>query len=160
MFIPIEGALAVALQEDPGLTAEAVAANVAIATPTTLMTASELLPMCGRSNAKQERRDHRTPGGKIYDKLVGFIEEMNALGVRLNQAQTSYADAMAKLSSGRGNLTTQVAHLKKLGAKASKSLPANLMDESDDLLDESDSDSVLSDDSDPTEVKTNAGAGL
>jgi DNA recombination protein RmuC len=132
MFIPIEGALAVALREDPSLTAEAVAANVAIATPTTLMIALRTV-----ANVWQVERRNRNAetiaqrAGKIYDKLVGFIDDMVLRGTRLAQAQTSYGEAMSKLSSGRGNLTNQVAQLKELGAKSSKTIPPHLLDESE-----------------------------
>ena len=132
MFIPIEGALAIALQEDPSLTAAAVEANVAIATPTTLMIALRTA-----ANVWQVERRNRNAeiialrAGKIYDKLVGFIEEMNSLGSRINQAQISYSEAMSKLSSGKGNLVNQVSQLKDLGAKTGKSLPANVLDDHD-----------------------------
>jgi DNA recombination protein RmuC len=132
MFIPIEGALAAALQEDPGLTAEAVGANVAIATPTTLMIALRTVAnvwQVERRNKNAEIIARRA--GKIYDKLVGFLEDMTSLGNRIGQARVSYDEAMAKLSSGRGNLVNQVEQLKVLGAKASKSLPASVLDEND-----------------------------
>jgi DNA recombination protein RmuC len=132
MFIPIEGALAAALQEDPGLTAEAVGANVAIATPTTLMIALRTVAnvwQVERRNKNAEIIARRA--GKIYDKLAGFLEDMTSLGTRIGQARISYDEAMAKLSSGRGNLVNQVEQLKQLGAKASKSLPASVLDEND-----------------------------
>jgi DNA recombination protein RmuC len=137
MFIPIEGALAAALQAEPNLTAFAVENNVAIATPTTLMIALRTV-----DNVWQVERRNRNAeniagrAGKIYDKLVAFIEDMQSLGMRLNQARLGYDQAMGKLSSGRGNLVQQVDQLKSLGAKASKSLPANMLDtgESESLL--------------------------
>jgi DNA recombination protein RmuC len=130
MFIPIEGALAAALQEDPGLTAEAVESNVAIATPTTLMIALRTV-----SNVWQVERRNRNAemiaqkAGRLYDKFVGFLDDMTVVGNRMNQARASYDDAMAKLSSGRGNIVGQIANLKELGAKASKSIPSALLEE-------------------------------
>jgi DNA recombination protein RmuC len=132
MFIPIEGALAVALQAEPNLTAFAVENNVAIATPTTLMIALRTV-----ANVWQVERRNRNAeaiaarAGQLYDKLVGFVEDMAVLGNRLIQARTSYDDAMGKLSSGRGNLVRQVEQLKVLGAKTVKSLPAALLDDGD-----------------------------
>ncbi len=129
LFMPIEGALAAALQEDPNLTAEAVAANVAIATPTTLMIALRTV-----ANVWQVERRNRNAeliaqkAGKIYDKLVGFLEDMELLGNRLNQARAACDEAMSKLSSGKGNLVRQVEQLKHLGAKAAKSISADLLD--------------------------------
>ncbi len=137
MFIPIEGALAAALQAEPNLTSFAVENNVAIATPTTLMIALRTV-----DNVWQVERRNRNAeniagrAGRIYDKLVAFIEDMQSLGRHLNQARLGYDQAMGKLSSGRGNLVQQVDQLKSLGAKASKSLPANMLDtgESESLL--------------------------
>ncbi len=129
LFMPIEGALAAALSEDPNLTAEAVAANVAIATPTTLMIALRTV-----ANVWQVERRNRNAeliaqkAGRIYDKLVGFLEDMDLLGNRLNQARAAYDDAFGKLSAGRGNLVRQVEDLKHLGAKAAKAIPADLLD--------------------------------
>jgi DNA recombination protein RmuC len=129
MFIPIEGALAAALQAEPNLTAFAVENNVAIATPTTLMIALRTV-----ANVWQVERRNRNAesialrAGRIYDKLVGFLEDMGSLGSRLNQARLCYDQAMGKLSSGRGNLVQQVDQLKSLGARTSKTLPANMID--------------------------------
>jgi DNA recombination protein RmuC len=129
MFIPIEGALAAALQAEPNLTAFAVENNVAIATPTTLMIALRTV-----ANVWQVERRNRNAeniamrAGRIYDKLVAFIEDMQSLGKRLNQARLCYDQAMGKLSSGRGNLVLQVDQLKSLGARTSKTLPASMVD--------------------------------
>jgi DNA recombination protein RmuC len=133
LFIPIEGALAAALQETPTLTAEAVEANVAIATPTTLMIALRTA-----SNVWQVERRNRNAdeialrAGKIYDKLAGFVEDMTELGNRLGQARTSYEASLAKLSTGRGNLISQVEQLKKLGAKTNKALSARFVNDPED----------------------------
>jgi DNA recombination protein RmuC len=132
MFVPIEGALAAALNGDPNLTAFAVENSVAIATPTTLMIALRTV-----ANVWQVEHRNRNAeaiafrAGELYDKLVGFVEDMNALGSRLNQARASYDEAMSKLSSGGGNLLRQVEQLKELGARTSKSLPAGLLDDKD-----------------------------
>ena len=130
MFVPIEGALAAALQEDPNITSAAVDANVAIATPTTLMIALRTV----NSVWNVERRNRNAEAiaeraGKIYDKFVSFIDDLTTLQSRLNQARDSFDHAMTKLSSGRGNLMRQVEQLKSLGAKTSKSLPAELLED-------------------------------
>ena len=130
MFMPIEGALATALQADPELTAFAVQNNVAIATPTTLMIA--LRTVANVWNVERRNRNAENiaiRAGKIYDKLVGFLEDMGALGARLNQARNSFDEAMGKLSHGKGNLVQQVENLKSLGARTNKNLPPNLLDE-------------------------------
>ncbi len=129
MFVPIEGALAAALEEAPDMTSEALAQNVNIATPTTLMIALRT----AASVWQVERRNQNAEAiaaraGQLYDKFVGFTEDMQALGKRLDQAQTTYGDAMGKLTTGSGNLLRQVDMLKTLGAKTSKALPTNLLD--------------------------------
>ena len=130
MFVPIEGALAAALQGDPNLTAFAVENSVAIATPTTLMIALRTV-----ANVWQVERRNRNAeqiavrAGRLYDKLVGFVEDMNALGNRLHQARVTYDEAMGKLSSGTGNVLRQVEQLKVLGARTNKSLPTSLLDD-------------------------------
>jgi DNA recombination protein RmuC len=130
MFVPIEGALAVALQADPALTGFAAECNVAIATPTTLMIALRTV-----ANVWQVERRNRNAeliadrAGKLYDKFVGFLDDMGDMGVRLAKARESYDCAMGKLSTGRGSLVKQVEYLRELGAKTSKAMPQNLLDE-------------------------------
>ena len=64
----------------------------------------------------------------MYDKLVGFVTDLQQIGNRLDQTQKSYQSAMGKLSEGKGNLVRQAEQIRELGAKASKSLPADLID--------------------------------
>jgi DNA recombination protein RmuC len=125
MFVPVEGALAVALQEVPAITSEAVAQNVNLATPTTLMIALRT----AASVWQVERRNQNAEAiaaraGQLYDKFVGFVDDMNGLGGRIDQAQGCFHDAMNKLCHGAGNIVRQVDQLKTLGAKSKKTLPA------------------------------------
>jgi DNA recombination protein RmuC len=124
MFVPIEGALAVALQRDPNLTTYAVQNNVAIATPTTLMMALRTIEnvwQVERRNRNAEAIAERA--GHLYNKFVGFLEEMQKVGHRLDLAQASYRGAMSKLSTGNGNLVSQAEKLRELGARTNKALP-------------------------------------
>jgi DNA recombination protein RmuC len=128
MFVPIEGALAAALQGDPELTAFALESNVTIATPTTLMIALRTV----RSVWQAERRNQNAEAiaeraGRLYDKFVGFVGDLEGVGKSLRQAEDSYGAAMSKLSSGRGNLLRQVEQLKGLGARTTKALPPALL---------------------------------
>jgi DNA recombination protein RmuC len=128
MFIPIEGALAAALQNDPALTSYAAEQNVAICTPTTLMLALRTV-----ANVWQVERRNRNAediadrAGKLYEKFVGFVADMQALGEQLDKSRKTYEGALNKLASGSGNLIRQVERLKSLGAKTSKSLPQDLV---------------------------------
>ncbi len=129
MFVPIEGALALALESDPELTSYAVERNVAIATPTTLMIALRTVAniwQVERRNRNAEEIANRA--GKVYDKFVGFITDMEKLGERLDQAQKSYHAAWNKLRDGRGSITRQLEDLRQMGARASKALPRALID--------------------------------
>ncbi|NQV57043.1 MAG: DNA recombination protein RmuC [Rhodospirillales bacterium] len=134
MFVPIEGALAAALQEDPDLTLYAIDQNVQITPPNNLMALLRTI-----SNVWQvERRNHNAEeialrAGGLYDKFVGFTKDMEAIGASLDKAKGSYNTALGKMSSGRGNIVRQIEQLKEMGAKTSKSVAPDLLDESDHL---------------------------
>ncbi len=130
MFVPIEGALAVALGEDPGLTAAAAEANVAIATPTTLMIALRTV----RSIWDVERRHANADAiaqraGLLYDKFTGFADDMMKLGEQIERTERTHKQAMDKLRHGNGNLVRQAEQLRELGARTNKSLPPALLGE-------------------------------
>ena len=131
MFIPIEGALALALQRDPDITSHAVANNVAIATPTTLMIALRTVANVWQvENRNRNAEEIARRAGLLYDKFVGFTEDMLTLRKRLDEAAKSHDAAMGKLSTGSGNLVRQADLLRALGAKAgSKQIAAALLDD-------------------------------
>lgn len=132
MFVPIEGALAAALQEDSALTAYAVENNVPIATPTTLMIALRTIANLWQVERRNRNADEIAKrAGLLYDKFHGFIGDMQSLGTQLETAQRRYGSAMEKLSEGRGNIVRQVEQLKEMGAKTTKALPAALIGETD-----------------------------
>ena len=129
MFVPIEGALAAALQEDPGLTGFAAEQGVAIATPATLMAMLRTVANVWHVERRNRNADEIAErAGKLFDKFVGFVADMQQLGSRLDGAQKCWSDAMGKLHSGRGNLVRQVEMLREMGARTSKSLPPELLD--------------------------------
>ena len=137
MFVPIEGALAAALNEDPGLTAFAVENSVYIATPTTLMIALRTAANVWHVERRNRNaEDIATRAGRIYDKVFGFVASMEKLGGALGSAQDHYERAMGQLSRGKGNVLKQLEDLKRLGANTTKSLPAGLLDEGDAITDE------------------------
>ena len=123
LFVPIEGALSEALREDPALTEHALERNITIATPTTLMMALKTIAnvwAVDRRNQNAELIANRA--GKLYDKVYGFVQNMERVGERLEQAQDSYTQAFSQLSKGKGNVISQVESLKNLGAKTSKKI--------------------------------------
>ncbi len=130
MFLPIEEALSAALQANRELMDEALRGNIVLSTPTTLMvvlrTVHNLWTIDRRTRNVEEIAER---GGLLYDKFVGFVEDMQKLGQRMAQARDSYDAAFDKLKQGRGNLIGQADKLRSLGAKAKKQLPEELLEE-------------------------------
>ena len=123
MFVPIEGALSEALREDGSITEYALERQVTVATPTTLMMALRTVAnvwAVERRSQNAERIAERA--GRLYDKVVGFVDNMEAVGKRLGQAQDAYQNAFGQLSRGQGNLLSQVEKLKSLGARTTKTI--------------------------------------
>ena len=123
MFMPIEGALSAALGEVGDLTAYAVSRGVGIMTPTTLMvtlrTVDHIWTVERRESNAEDIADR---AGKLYDKVAGFVGNLETVGKALSQATRAHEDAVAQLSTGRGNVLGQVEKLKSMGAKTGKSL--------------------------------------
>ncbi|GAB5467357.1 MAG: DNA recombination protein RmuC [Rhodospirillales bacterium] len=131
LFLPIEAALSVAWRHSGDLMEEALQRDVVVATPTSLMialkTVHNLWRIEGRTRNVEEMAKR---GGLLYDKFVGFVEDMQALDQRLKQARFSYDEAFGKLSTGSGNLVGQAEKLRELGAKTRKSLAGDLLAQS------------------------------
>jgi len=132
MFVPIEPAFLLALKTAPNLYQEALAKNIVLVCPSTLMATL-------RTVAHLWRQDHQNRNaleiakqcGTLYDKFVGFVDDLEKLGQRLDQAQGSYHDAFNKLKSGKGNLIRTAEKVRELGVKPSKNLSESLIDLSD-----------------------------
>jgi DNA recombination protein RmuC len=135
MFIPIDTAFSAALTLDPDLYGYAFDKNIVIVTSSTLLATLKTVESMWR-NDKQNRFaiEIAEEAGKMYDKFVGFVEDMEKLGKQLHTAQNTYNDSMKKLQTGSGNLVSKAENLKSLGAKANKSLPKEKgIDEKEDL---------------------------
>ncbi len=124
MFIPIDTAFSAALQLDPNLYTFAFDRNIVIVTSSTLLATLKTVESMWR-NDKQNRyaMEIAEEAGKMYDKFVGFAEDMDKLGKQLNTAQNTYHDSMKKLTTGTGNLVNRAEYIKSLGAKTNKFLP-------------------------------------
>lgn len=132
MFVPIEGALSAALQADPDLTHFAIERNIAIATPTNLMMALRTVGSLWQVERQQKNAEAIADrAGKLYDKFEGFVKDMDLIATHIERARNAHGEAMGKLASGSGNLVRQAEMLKELGARTKKSLPAELVDQSD-----------------------------
>ncbi|WP_296276752.1 DNA recombination protein RmuC [Pseudomonas sp. UBA7530] len=134
LFVPIEAAFATALQAEPDLFQEAFAQQVVIVSPTTLLATLRVIDSLWRQERQgQNAREIAERAGQLYDKFVAFVADLDEMGSRLQQLDKAYASARNKLVDGRGNLVGRVENLKLLGARASKSLPADLLERSADL---------------------------
>ncbi len=124
MFIPIEPAFGLAMQHSPDIYNDAFDRNIIIVSPTTLLaTLATIENVWKQEYQNRHAMEIAERGGLLYDKFVGFVEDMQDIGNRIDQTQSSYQNAMGKLREGRGNLIRQTEMLRELGAKASKKLP-------------------------------------
>ena len=123
MFIPIEGAFSAAVQAEEKLLNEMYARKVIIVTPTTLLATLRMV-----EHFWQHERQSRNAveiaerAGSLYNKLRGFLADMEKLGHQLDNCQDSYEKALNKLSQGRGNLISQAARFPDLGVKVKEEL--------------------------------------
>lgn len=137
LFFPIEPAFMLASTADASLFDDAFAKNVLLVSPSTLLATMRTIASIWRyEQQSQNAQAIATQCAKLYDKFVAFVEDLEDVGKRLEQAQKSYSDAHGKLASGRGNLIRQAEGIRKLGVKPNKQLPRNLLmqDEADDDL--------------------------
>lgn len=129
LFVPIEAAFAAALQADQNLFQEAFEQHVVIVSPTTLLATLRVIDSLWRQERQsQNAREIAERAGQLYDKFVAFIGDLDEVGSRLQQLDKAYAAARNKLVDGRGNLVGRVENLKLLGARASKSLPTDVLE--------------------------------
>ena len=128
MFIPIEPAFAVAINEDNSLYNKAFEQNIVIVTPSTLLaTLRTVDSMWNNEKQQQNALEIAKQAGALYDKFEGLVTDLTGVGKKIEAAKTDYSAAMNKLVSGTGNLISRVERIKKLGAKAKKSLPEKII---------------------------------
>ncbi|MBX2972915.1 MAG: DNA recombination protein RmuC [Flavobacteriales bacterium] len=129
MFVPIEPAFLLALRERPEIFQEAYDRQVVMVTHSTLM--ATLRTIHGIWKNERIARNHvaiAERAGALYEKFVGFTEDLGRIGKNVKEANDSYEKAIGKLSEGPGNLVRQVEMLKELGAKTNKTLHAKLLE--------------------------------
>ena len=129
MFMPIEPAYLIAVQNKPELWNMAYDKRILLISPTNLIAVLKMI----ESLWKQEYQNKNVmeiarQGGELYDKFVGLVDDLIDIGNKLKQTQKSYELSMNKLSSGKGNLVKKAQNLKELGVKTKKSLPDNLLE--------------------------------
>ncbi len=124
MFVPIEPAFAIAINNDNSIYNKAFEQNIVIVTPSTLLATLRTIDSMW-NNEKQQRNaiEIARQAGALYDKFEGFISDLTKVGKKMDEAKIEYKGAMNKLVEGRGNIITSIEKLKKMGAKTKKSLP-------------------------------------
>lgn len=128
LFIPMEPAFAIALNDDATLYSKAFERNIVIVTPTTLLATLRTIDSMWTNQKQQENAyEIARQAGALYDKFEGFVSDLTKVGNKMKDAQSEYQNAMGKLVDGRGNIITSIEKLKKMGAKAKKSLPENII---------------------------------
>jgi DNA recombination protein RmuC len=142
LFIPIEPAFALALQEDLTLYNKAFEKNIVIVTPSTLLATLRTIDSMWTNQKQQENAiEIARQAGALYDKFEGFVSDLIKIGKKMDEAKVEYSSAMNKLTEGKGNLVISAEKLKKMGAKAKKALPEAILkraENDDDLVTEID----------------------
>lgn len=129
MFIPSEPAYIAAMQADQSLWNFAYERRILLLNPSNLITSLKLIAdLWKREYQNRNSMEIAERGAKLYDKFVGFVESLEKIGKNIDQAKSSYGDALKQLSEGRGNLVSQTLEMKKLGIKNKKELPQNLLE--------------------------------
>lgn len=133
MFVPIEPAFSLAVQKDPTIFNDAFENNIVIVSPSTLLATLRTIENIWRRESQNKNAlEIARRSGALYDKFVGFVEDLDKVGERISQAENAYRDAKNKLSDGKGNILRSIQSIKELGAKASKSLDNNLLESADE----------------------------
>lgn len=128
LFIPIESAFALALNQDTTLYNRAFEKNIVIVTPSTLLATLRTIDSMWANQKQQENAlEIARQAGALYDKFEGFVADLLKIGKKMDEAKIEYEGAMNKLFDGKGNLINSVERLKKMGAKAKKSIPENIL---------------------------------
>ncbi|MCK4944975.1 MAG: DNA recombination protein RmuC [Alphaproteobacteria bacterium] len=132
MFMPVEGAYSLAIQEDIGLHGYAWDKKIVIVCPSILFATLKTIASVWRLELQNRHaQEIARQGGGLYDKIAGFVKDMQELGSRINKSQEVYNEAFKKLSTGNGNILKRTQDLKALGIKTSKKLPKELADETE-----------------------------
>ncbi|MFL9832131.1 DNA recombination protein RmuC [Flavobacterium sp. ST-87] len=128
LFIPIEPAFAIALNEDSAMYNKAFEKNIVIVTPATLLATLRTIDSMWTNQKQQENAfEIARQAGALYDKFEGFVADLIKIGKKIDETKTEYSGAMNKLVDGSGNLIVRVEKLKKMGAKAKKALPESIL---------------------------------
>jgi DNA recombination protein RmuC len=130
MFLPIEASFSVAVQNDTELFAFAWERKIVIVSPTTLLaTLRTISSIWKQENQTKNAREIARLSGSLYDKLHGFVEDLEKIKINIDRAGNSYDEAVKKMKTGNGNIFRTAEKIKELGAKATKTLPDSVVEE-------------------------------
>jgi DNA recombination protein RmuC len=128
MFVPLEPAFLAAMSHNSNLFQEALHKNIVLVCPSTLLaTVRTVAHLWRQEQQNRNALEIAKQCGLLYDKFVGFVDDLDKVGQRLEQAQSSYSDAYGKLKTGRGNLIRSAEKVKDLGVKPTKKLADKLL---------------------------------
>jgi DNA recombination protein RmuC len=129
MFVPIEPAFSIAVQNELGIWNDAFDKNIVLISPATLLATLRTIANIWKQDSQNNNAlEIAKQSGALYDKFVGFIEDLLKVGKQMDTAKETYSDAMKKLSEGSGNIIRKIENIKKLGANTSKQIPQNILD--------------------------------
>ncbi|HXB39793.1 MAG TPA: DNA recombination protein RmuC [Bacteroidia bacterium] len=135
MFLPIESSFGVAVQSDQEIFSFAWDRKIVVVSPSTLLATLRTIAAIWKQEMQTKNAlEIAKQSGALYDKFVAFVEDLDDIGKNIDRTHKAYSDARNKLEEGKGNLISRAEKIKDLGAKASKSLPENLLDKENNHL--------------------------
>jgi DNA recombination protein RmuC len=133
LFMPIEPAYLLAMQSDPNLWNYAYERRILLISPTNLIAALRMIANLWRVEYQNKNvQEIARQSGELYDKFVGFLEDLQDIGNKLDATHKAFDASMNKLSSGKGNLIRRVENIRSLGSKTSKEIPRSMLEKADD----------------------------
>jgi len=136
MFVPIESAYILAMQNDRALWEFAYKKNVVLVSSTTLISSLRIFSDLWRTDKLNKNAEKIIENsGKMYEKFVGFLETFEDIGKKISTTNDSYNKAFNQLKDGRGNLIKQAKDIQTLGVKTLKSIPEIFEDYDEHLED-------------------------
>lgn len=133
LFMPLESAFSLAIQQDPELFNYAWQRRIVMVSPTTLLATLKTVESIWKHEKQtQNAMEIARQGAGLYDKFYNFITDLEKIGLQITALQNTYQEAHKKLASGKGNLIRQAEKLKELGIKTEKSLARKMLPENEE----------------------------
>ncbi len=134
LFMPIESAYMLALEEDSNFFNETIKQNIMLVGPSTLLVTLRTIEYIWRNERQEQNaQEIAEKAASLYDKFVGFVDDMQGIGKQISKTQETYDLAMNKLSTGKGNLVKRTEDMQKLGLKTKKKIDAKLLEKAENV---------------------------